>query len=367
MTKYFLSAVTILATGALFSSCKKTENTIPSYTVPATYDFDNVSYDEATVRLNMWSGLTSYLGKATTRQLSQDTANYLWNNTNTAFTAEILVNLPNNKDILNSSLLNLSGKTADPAVFKGLIDSMVQVSKSNGAAASEGVAGKIGSRLVNYTGLEFNQLVAKGLMGSFQMAAIIDQLNKVATADNNTVNPGTGTAMQHAWDLAFGYTSLPKNYDSSIAYANTVLDRPLAIGGYFRERGRFIKAGGTIYEAFRTGRAAIAAKDYAARDKAIATIKEYLEKTLAAACYEYAGIGMTASDLAGKFHGMSEGAGFAIALQYRQAGSKLTDANYLALVNIFKTSFYALNADASGTKLKQAQAILTSAYGQLQP
>jgi Domain of unknown function (DUF4856) len=367
MKKYFLPVSIIIASAAIFSSCKKTESTILPYTVPTAYDFDNVAYSEATTRVNMWSGLTSYLGKATSRHLSQDTATYLWNNTNSAFTTELLVNLPNNSDALNNSLLSLSGKSLEPTVFKAYIDSMVKVSESNGAAASEGVPGKIGSRLFNYSGLEFNQLVAKGLMGSFQMAAIIDYLNSAASADNNTVTPGTGTAMQHAWDMAFGYTSLPKTYDSSIAYTNTVIDRPLAIGGYFRERGRYIKAGGTIYEAFRTGRAAIGAKDYAVRDKAIATIKEYLEKTLAAACYEYAGIGMTASDLAGRFHGLSEGCGFVLALKYRQPGSKLTDANYQTLLNTFKTSFYELISDASNTKLKEAQAILSSAYGQLQP
>jgi hypothetical protein len=368
MTKYVL-LVSFLTSVAILSSCTKDNNTpvIPEYTIPDTYDFTNVEYSEATARINMWSGFTAYLGKATGRKLTQDTVNYLWSNTNSAFTSEIVVNLPNSKDALNSSSFNLSGKSIDPAVFKAYSDSMVIVSASNAATGSEGIPGKIGSRLFNYTGLEFNQLVAKGLMGSLQMATIISYLDKAASDDNNTVNPGTGTAMQHDWDMAFGYISLPKIYDSSITYANTVIDRPLALGSYFRERGRYIKAGGKIYEAFKTGRAAIAVKDYVVRDKAIATIKETLEKTLAAACYEYSGIGMTGTDIATRFHGLSEGYGFVMALKYRQTGSKLTDANYQALSNTFKTSFYHLDADASHAKLKEAQTILTAAYGQLQP
>lgn len=367
MKKSILGATAILLSTQLIISCSKDDDgpTIPPYTVPTTYDFSNVEYSEATARVNMWSGFQFYLGRGATRQLSQDTVNYLWNNTNSAFTSEFLANLPNNSTTLNSAGFNLSGKSLDPTVFKAYSDSMVIVSVSNTAAASEGVPGKIGNRLFNYTGLEFNQLVAKGLMGAFQMATIISYLDKVASDDNNTVVAGTGTAMQHDWDLAFGYTSLPKVYDTSLTYSG-VVDRPLAIGGYFRERGRFIMAGHKIYEAFRTGRAAIGVKDYAVRDAAIGTIKLYLEKTLAAACYEYSGIGQVSAKIEDRFHGLSEGYGFVLALKYRQAGSPLTDANYQKLLNIFKISFWTLDADASHTKLKEAQAILTAAYGPLQ-
>jgi hypothetical protein len=172
--------------------------------------------------------------------------------------------------------------------------------------------------------------------------------------------------MQHDWDMAFGYLSIPKNYDTAVTYANTDATRPLALGGYLKERGTYIKAGGIVYDAFLKGRAAIAAKDYAGRDAAIATIKDILERTLAAAAFAYTGIGMGSGDLATKFHGLSEGYGFVIALKYRPANSKLTEANYQTLLSVVKTNFYDLIADASNTKLKQAQAILTAAYGQLQ-
>ena len=180
------------------------------------------------------------------------------------------------------------------------------------------------------------------------------------------MTPGQGTAMQHDWDLAFGYLGIAKDYDSSKAYANTDPKRPLALGGYLKERGQYIKAGGIVYEAFLKGRAAIGAKDYSTRDQAIATIKNILEKLIAAAAYTYVTIPQSTNDLASKFHALSEGYGFILALKYRPANSKLTSTDYQTLLNILQTNFYELAADANNTKLKNAQTILTTAYGQLQ-
>lgn len=362
-------SIVVLAIGVttVVTSCSKDDKiTIQPYTVPAQYDFDNVEYSEASGRVSMWAGLTNYLGRSTTRKLSADTATYLWNNTNAAFTTETSSNIPFSPAQLNSSTFNLAGKTNDAALFKALIDSMVKISQYYNTPAAPGVPGKIGSRLFNHSGLEFNQAVAKGMMGSLVLHQIYTHLDKTVSDDNNTVIAGQGTAMQHNWDLAFGYLGIAKDYDTVTAYASTDPKRPLAIGGYFGERGRFIKAGGTAFEAFRKGRAAIVAKDYAVRDQSIATIKEILEKTIAAAAYAYVTIPQTSSDLASRFHALSEGYGFILALKYRPSNSKLSAADYQTLVSIFQTNFYELTADANNTKLKNAQTILTAAYGQLQ-
>jgi len=352
----------------LFTSCKK-DDVIAPYTTPTTYNFSNVENKEAAARISMWAGYTGLLGKSNTRQLNQDTINYLWNNTNNAFTAENGSNIPYTFDVLNAlgTSFSLSAKVADAAFFKSLADSMKNISQYYSSPASRGVPGKIGSRIFNHTGLEFNQAVAKGLMGALQLSNIITQLDASRSADNTTEVTGQGTAMQHAWDLAYGYVGIPATYDTAIAYTSAIVDRPLAIGGYFAERGKYIQSGFKISEAFRKGRAAIGAKDYATRDAAIATIKEYLEKTLAAALYYYITAPQTQAELSAKFHGLSEGYGFALGLKYRAANSPLTAANYQALLDIIKTDFYELADDATNTKLKQAQTILTTAYGQLQP
>ena len=74
------------------------------------------------------------------------------------------------------------------------------------------------------------------------------------------------TTAQAKWDEAFGYLSIPANYDSSVVYANTDVNRPLLWGGYLRERGREIQAGGTIFSAFLKGRAAIGGYDVTVRN-----------------------------------------------------------------------------------------------------
>jgi len=372
MRKYYVPVAIALGIAITAPSCKKKDDTnvtptIPAYTVPDTYNFENVEYAEASGRMSMWAGLTSYLGKSASRQISQDSANNLWNNSGSMFNAEIASNLPFSPSALNALTYNVSGKTSDASLFKQYIDSMVAVSQSYSVTASPGVAGKVGSRLVNYSGLEFNQAVAKGLMGALQMSQVNAYLDKAGIDDNTTVTTGVGTSMQHDWDMAFGYVAIPKDYDSSKSYPSSDATRPLAIGGYFRERGQYIKAGGIVYEAFRKGRAAINNKDYTKRDSAAATIKLTLEKTLAAAAYAYMGLSQGSSDLATRFHALSEGYGFVLALKYRPANSPLTAANYQALLDVVQTNFYTLVSDASNTKVKQAQTILSTAYGQLQP
>lgn len=364
----------ILATAAfsllLTASCNKDDSiVIPPYTVPTSYNFTNVAFVEATVAVNMWSGLNSYLGRGTSRQLSQDTVNYLWNNTNNAYTAEIIVNLPNTAQQLNVSGFNLASRTTDAGVIKAFADSMVKVSQYYNTPGTQGVPGKQGTRLFNYSGFEYNQGVVKGLMGAMVLSKINQHLDAATKADNNTVITGKGTAMQHDWDMAFGYVGIPVDYDTSKSYANTDPTRPLAVGGYFAERGKYIKSGGMVYEAFCKGRAAIEVKDYAVRDAAINTIREYIEKTFAAACYYYVTHPQAITDRPSQLHELSEGRGFVVALKYRAANSKLTASNYQTLVDLLGVdkNAYELINDANFTKLKQAQQVLTTAYGQLQP
>lgn len=362
-----MTSIALCALAAV--SCKKDKDETPVYTVPATYTFDNVEYAEAASRVSMSLGLGSYLGRISTRELNQDTVNNLWANARTSFTSEIVVNLPFTATSLNGLGYSFSGKMADVAIFKAYADSQVLISQKRTITGAKGVAGKVGSRYVNYRGLEFNQLVVKGFFGALSLNNVVALLDKAKTDDNNTVVPGTGTAMQHSWDLAFGYIGLPKTYDSAINYTqapyNTNPERPLGFGGYFFERARPIKAGGTVFEAFRKGRAAIVAKDYKGRDEAAATIKEYMEKTLAASAYAYLSLSKTRTSDADRFHDFSEATGFMLALKYR-ATTMLSAQAHTEILDLLNLDFWTLSdATLLNTKVTAIQTRLVAAYGKL--
>lgn len=359
-----------LAVGLVsFTACNKNDDpVIPVYDVPTTYNFEKVDYTEAEQAVNMAFGLQTYLSKGASLQLNQTVVTNIWNNTSSPFNAENIINIPYTPDQLNSAKsIKLSSLSADPTVFKDFADKMVIVSQSVNVQAAQGTAGKLASnRIVSATGLEYNQLVVKGLMGALQTNKVFEHLDKSTTADNNTAS-AKGTAMQHEWDLAFGYISLPKDYDPSFSYTTAPVkaQRPLGIGGYFAERAKPIDAGSIVFGSFLKGRAAIGAKDYKTRDAAIVTIKEFVEKTLAISAYAYLNLSKTRTGdnaRASRFHDYSEAYGFTLALKYRATDSKLSAANYQKLIDILKMDYWELEKTANAAKVEEAITILKTTY-----
>jgi hypothetical protein len=327
--------------------------------VPTTYNFADANYLTSTQRVKMAAELNSYLGTASTTVITTEKANNLFNNTNAAFADATL----------NTSGISLAQKTAEPTLFTGYFTQQAANSLVNTTPATNGTAGivVVGSskRLVSATGLEYNQAVAKGMMGALFYKEAVALLSAVPTADNKTVTNGT-TAMQRLWDEAFGNLGVPKDYDTTKVYPNTDANRPLIWGGYLGERGKPIKAGGIIFGAFLKGRAAIAGKDYAVVNAQINIILDKWEQLDAAAALEYSTIptrSVNVGNLATQLHALSEGSGFIYSLKYRPSRSKLTDANYAILKGIFETNFYTLINEPNFTKLVQAQTILKTTYG----
>lgn len=348
-------SLALLCGTLLLSSCKKDE---PSYEVPATYHFTGADFSTSSNRIKMAMELNTYLGSGSTSALNQAKANNLFNNTNAPFAnAE-----------LNTAGVNLAEKTAEVFVYQNFINEHVTLSSFNTRPAADGTSGFItrgtGRILVGPQGLEYNQAFAKGTMGALFFKEAMTILAGIANTDNGTVTNGV-TAMQRKWDEAFGYLGIPVNYDSSKVYANTDPVRPLLWGGYLAERGKPIQAGGILFEAFRKGRAAIGAKDYAVRNQQVRIIQETWERLAAAAALAYVTIPQASSsvgNLGTQFHALSEGFGFVLALKYRPAGSKLSDANYHRLVSILSTNFYTLVNEANFTRLKEAETILKTTY-----
>lgn len=354
-------AIVGLAACMTFTACSEKDedqSSVPVYTVPATYDFAGADYSTSTNRIKMAVELNTYLGSGSTTALDQAKANNLFQNSNAPFT----------NAALNTDGVNLAEKTADEATYQEFINQQVINSNSNTTPAAPGNAGFIprgsGKILVGPQGLEYNQAVAKGMMGSLFFKEAITLLANISGEDNATATD-SATAMQRRWDEAFGYLAIPADYDTAKAYVSTDANRPLLWGSYLGERGKPIKAGGTLFEAFRKGRAAIGAKDYTVRDQQIKTIQETWERLAAISALAYVTIPQASAsvgNLGTQFHALSEGYGFLLALKYRAAGSKLTDANYQKLLAILTTDFYALVNEPEFTKLKEAETILKTTY-----
>jgi len=362
MKKNYLMGSMLLAFVVLgLSSCKKdNDEVIEPYTVPETYNFTGASYTSSTARISMMLELDTYLKSATTVKLDAAKATNLFNNTNNPFT----------NTALNTTGFNLSGKTADAAQFKSYIDIVVASSQLNGTVAVKGTLGYLprgtGKIIVGIDGVEYNQAALKGMMGSLFFKQAMDILSAVPS-------DGTIALQQQHWDEAFGYLAVPADYspdkDYTVAPLNALVfpNKPALWGGYLAERGKNIDAGKIIWEAFRKGRAAIAARDTKVRDQAIADIQLIWEKLSANAAYIYMGmpqLSANVGNLGTQFHAMSEGYGFIATLKYRVKGrSKLTDADYTTIWNIISTNdFYTLVNEPGFVKLKQITAILKAAY-----
>lgn len=367
--KHFITGSVLALALFTFTSCDKDSDgpSVPHYEVPSAYTFENVDFTKSTAHIKMLDGINTYIRttQATMDKvpLDQSKIDNMWTNTSNPFDSAWL----------NTAGTSLSEITEDAPTFKGYLDALVALSAKDLTPAAEGAEGYIarnaGKILVSGNGVEYVQAFQKGTMGAALFKEAMDLLDKVPESDNNTVVPGQGTEMAHNFDMAFGYLSLPTNYDTTAEFTENNESKLLFWGDYIRERGLYIQANDVLWKAFRTGRAAIGAKDMVEVNNQIAIIKEYWEKLAAAAAWAYVTIPQSQSgNLASQFHALSEGAGFIAALKYRSSTSKLTDAQYQQLVSIVGASanLYELVNDPSFTQLNVAKEILRTAYGQLQ-
>ena len=362
MKKLYFPAAVILGLAISTTSCKKENNNngnpaIKAYTVPATYTYTNVNYTSSKQRSQMAVELDAYLKTANTGTalvpLDQAKVNNMWSNTGNVFSDATL----------NASGINITSVTANATLIKGYSDSVLLY--NTGAVATAGSGGSVprgaNKIIVGPTGLEYCQAYTKGIMGSLFFKEAIRLLTSV-----KAMSVTDTTKAQAAWDEAFGYLSVPADYDTALVYASTNANRPVLWGGYLAERGKGIQAGGIIFSGFRTGRAAIGGYDKTVRDAQADIIMNKWEQLAAAAALEYV-TEPTASSAVGNYgtqlHALSEGIGFISALQYRSATSKLSAADFTTLYNIIHKDFYVLLNQAGFTDLVTAQNILKKTYG----
>lgn len=201
--------------------------------------------------------------------------------------------------------------------------------------AQPGVAGQIAdgssTRYVDARGLEFNQLVNKGLIGALMLdqmlnnylgGAVLDEGNN--REDNDAAIPAEGknyTTMEHKWDEAYGYlfgTSSDPADPLKTLGEDAFLSKYLA---RVEDDSDFTGIARTVFDAFKLGRAAIVAGDYDTRDVQAEIIREKMSEVIGVRAVYYLVNGANAlpasgSDFGAAFHDLSEAYGFVYSLQF---------------------------------------------------
>ena len=320
---------------------------------PTTYTFERngnstVSFNGQTTRIEMGGEFVSALkdNSETTTSLNAMFAHSA-NENNFSSTA------------LNSSSKNIRSKvaastdfyasnTTDATAIKAEFDTWIaaqvnEVFPNWSVIASEGVAGQIQEagggaiRYVNAKGIEYNQLINKGLIGALMIdqilnnylsPAVLDAATNVADNDADVLLSGKNyTTMEHKWDEAFGYL-----YGTEEDSAAPVLNKDSFLNKYLsRVEGDADFAGiaQDIYNAFKLGRAAIVAKDYNTRDAQAEILREKISEIVGirAVYYLQQGKNNLPTDKGGAFHDLSEGIGFIYSLQFTRKPNS-TDAYF---------------------------------------
>mgnify|MGYP005621409717 FL=1 len=324
MKKVILSLAVI---STLLFSCSNDDSDIV-VEVPDTYTFtrdgqSTVSFGGQTARLQMAASLMGQL------------------NSENVLASDLLTMFNDGSGFGDSTLddsgKKLGNKTAaygDESVvedIRGFITEYADVvSTSFSTDAAAGIAGShtgAGGRTVriNGKGMELNQVFAKSLIG----ALVMDQVaygylsaTKIGDAvENEALEDGKNyTKMEHHFDEGFGYVY---GQESDITAAASPDGSGVLFAKYLKKVNASEEAGiaTEIYDAFKMARAAIVANDSEVRDAQAEVVKTKMSRVIlhkAAYYLRAAAVAKTAEaiDYADYFHGLSEGYGFVLSLQF---------------------------------------------------
>ena len=354
------SVILLLAIAAIsFSSCRKEEleeKILDEATIPSTYNFKNVSFGGQTTRLNMLQAMTSYMksGNTSGTSLSATKLKNMFSNENSPF---------DNAE-LNAASKQIKNKTFASHVekFEGYMDALAALSGTT-TVAEAGVSGiaTTGSKsyLLNENGVEYTQLIEKGLMGAlgyYQISEKYTRDEKIGSSiDNETVTEGKGTDMEHHWDEAFGYVGGNVTFDESKYRYHAK---------YSGKGEDLLKTRTNLMKAFLTGRAAISAKDLDRKDLEAKNVRKYMEETTVTTAIHYLNGGKkNFADYAKRCHVLSEAYAFIGSLKYN-ADSKISSTDLDNVLSFLQNNSGQPDfANVSIAKLNSAIDKLSSIFG----
>ncbi|HEY4065016.1 MAG TPA: DUF4856 domain-containing protein [Puia sp.] len=343
MNKRTHQILSIFLLTIVLGSCKKDNsgNSIPVYTVPATYNFVNFNDSAQLKLLAMADQIGAKINLANTTP-------------NTVVSAQQLKDMFNNVNgyFVDSSLkLNASGlRLADycsPAAKTDVLtyfDSVGIFSQST-VTASAGIAGVAASSasptkkyLLSPTGIFYSQVFKKLVMGgicAYEIASVYLTDSIGNSVDNKTVVAGSGTAMEHHWDEAFGLFGVPVTFP-----ATTTGSRYL--GSYSNQVDAGLGCNAAIMNAFLKGRAAISAGDMNTKQQQATILISMLDQLDAAAIVQEmkeTDANIEAGDAVAAYGTLSESLGFVRNLKYYTSPArKITDAQIAQLLALYDSA-----------------------------
>ena len=332
---------------------------IVSYTIPTTYAFTDdsgvstVNYSGQTERLNQLREMVVYMKTATSTSVTSQKLKDMFANTNGN----------GNGAFSFTSTKQLKDKcfAIDQPLFENFMDSIALVSQDFSQTASSGQAGKLitldnKTYLYSQNGIEYLQLIEKGLMGAVFMNQALNSYfsSTKMNVDNTTNVVGTNyTTMEHHWDEAFGYFGVESNFPSVI---------PTDFWGkYSNSVNLNIASNTSMMDNFLKGRAAISNNILADRDASIVEIRTMWEKISAQQAINYLtdAANSFGSDQAKLLHVLSEAYAFTLCLRYAPLETrKLSNAELDAILAKFGTNFW----NISLLKINEIKADLDAKY-----
>jgi hypothetical protein len=342
----------LLAFPLFIISCSTDEEDIPiQITVPANYEFlrdgvSTVSFSGQTTRLNQVDEIYAALNSDsfTEAQIDKMFAD------GEGF-ADATLNGTGKKVRSKTSAGCAAGNSATQAQFdEQIADFANNVVPAWSNDASAGVAGKLTDATrsihVNTKGHEIDQTFVKGLIGGMALDQIVNnylqpcQLDSGTRKEDNTNGIMSGdknyTDMEHKWDEAFGYLYGQEEDAKRSDLGAAPNGKGTTLNKYFKKINDSNQPGlaEIVFNAFKTGRAAIVAGDYQVRDAQANIIKINLSKVIGYKSVDYLNGYMTkmaAGNTADAFHALSEGYGFVMSLQFTNNGN---DAPYYSKTEV---------------------------------
>jgi hypothetical protein len=315
-----------------------------AYTIPSTYAFTDangnstVSYSGQTDRSNQLREMVTLMKSGNATTVSAQDLKDMFENTGD--------NGNGNFSFTSSKQLKSKCFTADVSMFESWLDSLAVSSQSNGTQASNGQAGTVTTNtgsvyLVNANGVEYVQLIEKGLMGAvfmYQALNVYFGSGKMDVDNTAAEDPANGkyyTEMEHHFDEAFGYFGVDTDFPSTI---------PSDFWGkYCNKQDPTLNCNADMMDNFLKGRAAITNNVLADRDAAITALRTEWERISAEQAIDYleGAIANFGTDEAKYLHELAEAYAFAWNLRYAPVETRrMTPTEHTALMDQFKENFW---------------------------